>query len=648
MSVRIIGPHPLANDTAGRPVSPIATVFPEHNAIVTLPGIHATQRLEFFEILNRERQRCGQRSLTRKQEERLSDGTVDVVREDDFLLIRPDPKNMTAALAGDEILQRVVPKWQIRFLHIRDPVVRKAIKRRGECWRTAPEPTSAKDMERRIIASRKSIGHDPIYYYSRATGTHLITFQEYSRLQKLDDESLRVHLIEIQIYARRSNRLGYPEVGFFAGSSQLEEEFRRHDFAAMDTATLRKIYQDLQKLYYRSVLPDLREDNATNPAWRCGMYSELAAPREAPVPEETLLGLSPEFVMQVKWLPGGRVEGEDLVWDSVFEQATTPEASRICDPLVTGFLLNLFREYEDLEYVNFGRVVQSLSWRSNAPGRRGVYIAEIKRRCEPEEFVKVIRLQKWGIAERLDDDKELFQAIAEAEEYTEYILDRRLGCRQLGMQLPRHLSAKKLAEIYSGKQSTYRGTPIRTAYFERDYVRGIATDKIPTARFADSGFATTFARLLGQAAATNMIVGRCDTSIRPLFDDGDEILVEDADRMPKDIVVADHTGAFADFETPLTAWADEYAQPLIKRADNVPDFETFATAYLDAYVATFRRTQEDYRRRQRGFDTLFIYRPRQETGSFPYRWKKILQRLKTTDPSDLEQAVRSALMAKST
>lgn len=643
MSVRIIGPHPLANDEAGHPLCRIATIFPDQDVIVTLPGIHATQRLDFLDILARERKEQGLRPLSRREEEELSDGTGDVIREDNYLLIRPDPRNVSAALAADDVLQRIVPKWRIRFLHTRESAVHSAIKQRGECWRTAPEPTSIDQMERLILSSRKAINGEVIYFHSRTTGTHLLSYEQYCRLADLDDDALRFHLAELQTYSQRSTRLGYPEVGFFGTSSPLKPPFTSHDFTKMDRRALREAYREFQESFSRSVPADLREDQATNPAWRSRMYSELAAPREGPVPEETRLGLSPEFVMQIRWLPGGRIEGTDLIWDSVFEQVAADEAPRICDPLVTGFLLNTFREYHDLEYVNFGRVTQSLSCRSNTPGRRGVYIAQIKRRSHPEEFVKLIRMQKWGVARRLDQDKDLLQSMLEAEEYTEYILDRWLGCRQLGMRLPVDLSANKVSETYMGKQARYRGLRIWNTYFERQYVRGIATNKLPACRFSAPTFALKFARLLGRAAAINMIVGRCDPSLNPLFDDGDEILLEGQDRMPKGIMVADHTGAFADFLTPLTTWAEQYVRPIRRRGDHVDDLDAFASAYFEAFIDTFRNTQEDYRRRRRAFDTLFQHRPHKEAGSFPHRWKKILHRLNTTEPDELEETLRAAV-----
>ena len=53
MLPRIIGEHPLAKDANGKLKSRIATVFPYGNTIVTLPGIHATQRMAYVDLLAR-------------------------------------------------------------------------------------------------------------------------------------------------------------------------------------------------------------------------------------------------------------------------------------------------------------------------------------------------------------------------------------------------------------------------------------------------------------------------------------------------------------------------------------------------------------------------------------------------------------------
>jgi len=68
-----------------------------------------------------------------------------------------------------------------------------------------------------------------------------------------------------------------------------------------------------------------------------------------------------------------------------------------------------------------------------------------------------------------------------SEEYTQYILDRRLGCRQLGMNLPTQVTAKRISEHYDIRGEY--GFVIWTPYFERDYIHGIATDKVPSCRF---------------------------------------------------------------------------------------------------------------------------------------------------------------------
>ena len=93
-------------------------------------------------------------------------------------------------------------------------------------------------------------------------------------------------------------------------------------------------------------------------------------------------------------------------------------------------------------------------------------------------------MQKWGIREHLDDGKRLLDAIIQSEEYTEYILDRRLGCRQLGMNLPPRTTAKRISERYLGARRDMYNAMIWSPYFERDYIRGMATDKIPPQKLA--------------------------------------------------------------------------------------------------------------------------------------------------------------------
>jgi hypothetical protein len=351
--------------------------------------------------------------------------------------------------------------------------------------------------------------------------------------------------------------------------------------------------------------------------------------------------------MQIEWLPGGRIEGGEMLFDSVFEERDrSPSDSplrALCDDRAKGFIFNFIREFGDIEYVNVGRVIGSLSRRGEFLGRRAVYVAEIKERDVPLPRVRIIRMQKWDIRERLDEGKDLLQAILESEDYTDYILDRRLGCRQLGMNLPSRMTTRKITEIYHGRNAAHDGRPIRATYFEREYVAGIATDKIPLSRFGDLEFALRFAHLLGRAAASNIVVGRAHLDGSVLFDDGDEVLIEGSQGLPLDIVVSDHTGTFANYVADLGPCAAAYAQPINRRAPRVASPVEFADAYLWSFVDRFVQIQQDYRKRRRAFDTLFKHLPRDERGSFAYRWEQVLARLDRTDAVALGERIRQHL-----
>ena len=153
------------------------------------------------------------------------------------------------------------------------------------------------------------------------------------------------------------------------------------------------------------------------------------------------------------------------------------ELTALCDDKPQKFIVNFIREYGDIEYVNIGRVTGSLSRRPTFSGRRGVYIAVVRLRDSDCEMVKIIRMQKYAVREYLNEGRSLLDAILQSEEYTEYILDRRLGCRQLGMNLPVRTVARRLSETYTFPDGGSR--VIYSPYFERDYISGIATDKTP-------------------------------------------------------------------------------------------------------------------------------------------------------------------------
>jgi hypothetical protein len=646
---RIIGDDLLARDSAGRLRTRIATVFPRGDAIVTLPGIHATQRVAYVEAVNQ--QRCGQ-SLAPLSDDEFEDAclcAVDLVLEDDTVLIRPDPADMPLAFEADELLQQIVPKRQIKFLHVLDPRVRDAIKRRGECWRINALPRSPEQMREMIAASRIAIGGRDIYYYNNTSGTRLLTCQEFCGLSNLPLPELRKHLEEIRDYASRTNRLGRPEVTFFmAGPEPLREALGAFDFAGLDEQQLRTVHETLCRTFHDAVRPEFRRDDPTCPPWRSGMYAALIGQTDKSISEESLLGLSAEFFMQVEWLPGARIEDGELLFDSVFDEDPSFCSNgngALCDEKARGFIINFIRDYGDLEHVNIGRVAGSLSARGEWPGRRGVYLAEIKQRGNIHPILRIIRMQKWGVREHLDEGKELLGSILQSEQYTEYILDRRLGCRQLGMNLPPRVAARKVGEPYAGNSVPHRGMTIWSAYFERDYVAGLATDKVAAGRFADARFSEAFARMLGRAAAPNLIVGRCDLQGNVVFDDGDELVIEDTAGMPVDIIVADPTGTFTDYRRDLRDLAPAYAGAVNRRAAHLADPRAFGATFGAAFVERFEQIQRDYRKRRRAFDTLFKHLQRDEGGSFAFRWERVLHRLRTADAHQLWDRIRQHLQS---
>jgi hypothetical protein len=212
------------------------------------------------------------------------------------------------------------------------------------------------------------------------------------------------------------------------------------------------------------------------------------------------------------------------------------------------------------------------------------------------------------------------------------------------MNIPWKISTSRLCEKYVRPVPGAQPIMIWSPYFERAYIRGAATDKVPPGRFADEAFWRAFARLLGAAAAPNVIVGRCTIANQTvLFDDGDEVLIEGPDGTPSQIIVADQTGTFVDFARELAVTTPPYADPINRRIEILPEPAEFARIYLDAFLESFLSIQQKYRMRRRAFDTLFHNRPYDEKGSFAYRWEQVLKRLDRTDPRELQEVIRENL-----
>ena len=636
----VLGEAPLALDSGGKLRSRIGTLFVDDRVLITLPRMtHAMQRLHYL----------GLHPSVKIDD--LEDA-VDLIMGEASVLIRQDPSraNMAVAFEADELLQTIVPKQNIRFLHARNACVQEEIRRRGEYWRISPRPQEDAEVVSAIEQSKIAIGGLPLYYYSPNTGTRHLTVQAFRELGRLETEPLRQHLAEIQKYLAGRNRLAKPEVALFGlkpGSAFGADTFKQYDFASADAGQLRALHRELCAAFEGAAEENLQCDDVKNEFWRNRMFACLMDEHNDTLAEKLVSGLTEEFFRQIEWLPGGRIDKGGLMFDSVFDDPDARQ-SGLCDLRVRDFIFNYVREFGDLEYVNIGRLLPGLRKRQ-APGAHRAYIAEVKHRNAPKPLLRILRMQKWGIAGRLEADRKhrnLLRAIMETQDYTEYTLDRRSGCWQLGMPLPKRIDVRTIPEDYlweeDGNSSVIR---IWATYYERDFIEGLATDKITKAQLGNASFALRLAEWLGFAAAPNLVVGRMTTDNQEaVFDQGDEILRLDESGLPCEILVADCAGTFVDYESPLTAFAKAYAQPVLSRLEKIPaqDHAAFAQAYLASMERQLLQIQEKCRSRRKGLLSFFSDRKGGPL-SFVFRWKHVIDRLAHTDVPNVVATIRKAI-----
>ena len=649
--MKIIGDPIFAKNPNGTLKSRIGTLFFRTPGLVTQKGVHAMQRLAWTRELNRERVAAGKPELTESEAMAEWADSADLIFTNDYVLIRPDPERMDLALKADDVLQTLVSKRQIRFLNTHDAKVRDALKARGENWRMARPAQSPEEIERDIEAAHVAISHEPIYYYNSKTGTRFLTVAGFSSIAALNSEDFRAQMLEITKGLKAVNRLGQPEIALFPATSPFDvtEALKTVDVEALDDAALKNAYADVETKWRVALPQNLRDESTANLDWRNALSAVLnQAPNETNVGDAELIqGISPEFYRQIEWLPGAHVEDGRLIFDSLYDEANRtqdPELLSFCDSRVRSIIFNLMRMGGTLEYVNVGRITRSLARRPVAGQRRGtVYLLQYKDAAQPESKLSIVRFQKWDVAEHLDEGKDLLQAMLASSEYADYIMDRRLACRQLGMNLPQRVSCGQILEKYLG-HNQYHGTTVRACYYVRSYVPGTASDKVPVERFHNPLFAQRFATLMGQAAALDLIVGRAATETgESTFDQMLEVVQFGSDGLPVDIRVTDHAGSFVKYQESFDELIGVYAYPVLRREKYVTDFAAFAKAYVQGFEKKLTDVQNSYRMRRTAFDELFLHRPYDQAGSGAYRWSCVLKRLDACDPQVVAAALKQAI-----
>ena len=644
--MNILGKPLFARDENGQLVSRVGTILVKSGWLITLKGAHMPQRIAWIEDQNRQRQQAGLEPLSDLEVEEEMTHSVDLLFDERRVLIRPDPAAMDLAFEADEMLQELVSKRCIRFLNTHDARVRNALRARGENWRMSRLPVSTEEMRLLITSSLVAIEAQPIYYHNRSTGTRFLTLAQFASIETLPDDLFRQQLEEIVAYTARRNRFWNPEIDIFPpGCTFTRQAFEGLDATALPINALREAYRELLETFRAALPAELRDESTANTKWRNLMCSALTQQPNAVDAGELLQDVSPEFYRQVEWVPGCRIMKGELIFDPVCDEVNVYpediELKALCDPRAQAMIFNYLREYNTIEYINIGRINLSLSTRIPTSRRVPVYMVQVKEADREEPELRILRFQKWGVKEHLDDGKDLLRAVMESMDYTDYILDRRLGCQQLGMNLPRRLAVGRIAETYNGQNTKYRGARFWSVYYERAYVSGCATDKIPPDRYANLEFNRRLARLLGAAAAVNAIVGRANLELQVMFDDGDEVIVPDAEGMPAHLIVSEHSGSFARYEEPLYVDAAAYAKPINDRAALMSNASEFAACYLEAFQESFEQVQWKYLQRQRAFETLFRHRPVDRKGSIAYRWQCVLERLTKTDATALRAAIRA-------
>lgn len=646
--MKLIGEPIFSLDSDGKLISRLGTIFFRTPGLVTTGSIHSLQRAMWLEDVARD---LG-RPLTQDEENAELSESVDLIFTENHILIRPDPERMDLAFRADTELQKLVSKRRIRFLNTSSIKVRAALRERGENWRMSRHPLSREDFYDLIERSRLSINEQPIYYYNRASGTRYVTPSCYDYVKTLEPEAYRRQCREFILGLGRRNHHGHPEIDLFPTfiSPEVKHAFRQIKVDELSDDELRAAIEKVVTVHRMLMPVELRDETVENPDWRNEMCATLVrTPNETAVGDQELVaGIAPEFFRQIEWLPGARIVNGEVVFDEVFEEAARtqePGLVALCDPRVKALFFNTMRLFGKVAYINIGRIAHSIARQPVEGNRRGnVYIMQYREVGTLQTHVLMIRLQKWGVAERLDEGKDLLQAICETAEYADYVLDRRLMCRQLGMNLPPRIGYGTFSEVYHGANEQYEGSTIRTMYFVREYVPGIASDKVPLARLRNPAWANKFAFLMGGAAAVDAVVGRRSSVTKELlFDRNYEVVQIGKDGMPEEVKITDHAGTFVNYEHPLISYIAQYANFARKREKYVTDYPNFVEAYAEGFRRKLTQMKNAYNVRRKVFDNLFQDRPYDTNGSGAYRWACVLNRLDQCNVDEVVAALKMAI-----
>ncbi len=630
-----IGPDFFARDDKGELLSPIASVFPKYNTIVTVRGIHAYHFLIVLELLKHSRPAKDLPNIEELEREICRDAVSLLLRRS-LILVRSDPADMEHVFAADRILQTFFPKEQIQFTGLHIPAVRESLRQRGESWRVSPTPRSVQEISCYVRASQVQVGTGLTVYYNAPTGGRFLTYDEFMRIRplfELDRKEALARLKEMLNLFQRVNNRGSRELSFFLPAgvsidfSDLEEvAFLLEVLPASEPASqVLKAFDRFASCFASSAGPELMVDDYQNPLWRTTMFCRLLDINEEEM-QEWALDLSPEFHLNVKWLPGASVIGDELRFDLGVHRR------------VQGLISHFWETSGGLVSINVGRIEESQTSRDISGEERDVYLVVMTTR-DRHDSIRLLRLMKWDAIHWIKMGFSLDQAVAETLKYRSYIFDRLRAAAQLGFQI---LSYN---EIRLDEEVPGLGT-IPAFFFERKYISGVVTDKIPTSCYKNPEFVKGLARQLGAAATFTLVLGRASPRNGKIFyDDGDELIQLDSMSIPVRLVIIETTGSFTDWTTPLLSLLPQclarFRAHLDKARENGVPLEVVTESvaiFAEALRDRLRSIQELTFAPSSTIRSLFADRPL-EQGGIRNRWEGILARLLAADAQEMHDYI---------
>ena len=248
-------------------------------------------------------------------------------------------------------------------------------------------------------------------------------------LLEQDRTEALARLREILNLFQRENSRGSRELSFFLPAdvsldfADLEEVVCLLEAlpASENAEKVQRAFDRFASHFAQSAGAELMVDDYHNPVWRTTMFCRLFDINEEEI-EEWALDLSPEFHLNVKWLPGASIVGDELRFDPGVHHRVQGLISHFWE--ISGGLLS----------INVGRIEESQSTRETSGEEREVYLVVMTTR-DQQDSIRIFRLIKWDVIHRIKMGIPLEQAVAETIKYRNYIFDRLHAAAQLGFPI---------------------------------------------------------------------------------------------------------------------------------------------------------------------------------------------------------------------